>query len=113
LTGTSRHPAKEKQWGDKWNRTRKCEASGSSSKLQRKDREKRAKVGQPEGTDIPRFFDGRSENKRNIKRRKIVKREGDRETEHERRIEMGQEAARTFIGLRERRQVLVEVRWIR
>jgi hypothetical protein len=41
-------------------------------------------MGQPKRTDISRFFDRHSIKKR--QRRDILKKEGDRETEHERRI---------------------------
>jgi hypothetical protein len=48
----------------------------------------RAEMSQLEGTDTPRRFGRRSENKRNDKSRDLLKREGYREIKHEKRIEV-------------------------
>jgi hypothetical protein len=68
----------------------KCEDNARSTKLQgsRGITEARAEMGQPEGTDIPRFFDRLSENKRKDKNRNILKKKRDRNTKHERRIDI-------------------------
>jgi hypothetical protein len=45
-----------------------AEGRGSYKKAeQRKNKEERAEMGPPEGTDIPGFFDRHSENERNDK----------------------------------------------
>jgi hypothetical protein len=56
--------------------------TSSSRADQRKDSEERAEMGQPEGTDILRFFPCHSENERNDESRNNLKREGDRHTDH-------------------------------
>jgi hypothetical protein len=58
----------------------------ASFRKQRKDRGERAKMGRAEGTDISRFLDRHSKNKKDNRKRNILKRERDRETKHDRRI---------------------------
>jgi hypothetical protein len=60
------------------------------------DRKERAEMDQPEGEDIPRFLIVTQRTEDTTKNRNVLRWDGDRETKHEKRIEVDKEDIETI-----------------